>query len=351
MGFYRILAGIYTQTSAHIVGAPMAHYNAFNGSRFKLSFDRSYLPVHGLEGILKGTSVVMTFKNLNGKPVAFHKAFNYLYRPAHMEQMPIYKFYSETKFVNISEARKTGTGYFEYTEKHIFQKSEGVVYRITYAVPTFPWTWLGPTKSFLTSILPPANKVATDHQKKEEYAFRFMLLFVPFQSREDLQQDGGFYQNALQKAHKDGRITNDMIEIAENIQRIHNSLASRISQNSLSAETKLTETGAFEKADGDDDNDDDDDDYKDLLASLGDLFLTLKNGDGLNADSECLDIQFGNKQMEAPSLSTTELENAIEFFHLNEDNQGDIQQKPYSTERFCSTTNNLNTHALRTRIM
>jgi hypothetical protein len=79
------------------------------------------------------------------------------------------------------------------------------------------------------------------------------------------------------------------------------------------------------------------------LASLGDLFLTLKNGDGL-------DIQFGNKQMEATSLSTTELENAIKFIHLNEDNQGDIQKKPYSTERFCSTTNNLNTLALRTRI-
>ncbi len=222
------------------------------------------------------------------------------------------------------------------------------MYWITDAVPTFPWTWLGSTKSFLTSILHPANKDATDHQKKEEYAFRFMLLFVPFRSREDLQPDGGFYQNALQKAHEDGRITNDMIEIAENIQTIHNSLASRMPENSLSAETKLTETGAFENANGDED--DDDDDYEDLLATIGDLFLTLKNGDGLNADSECLDIQFGNKQMEATSLSTTELENAIEFIHLDEDNQGDSQQKPYSTERFCSTTNNLNTLALRTRI-
>jgi hypothetical protein len=142
MGFCRILAGIYTQRSAHIVGTPMAHYKTINGSRFKFSFDPSYLLVHGLEGILKGTNVVMTFKNLNGKPVAFHKAFNYLYWPAHMEQMPIYKFYSETKFVNISEARKARTEYFEYTEKHIFHKSEGVVYRITDAVPTFPWTWL-----------------------------------------------------------------------------------------------------------------------------------------------------------------------------------------------------------------
>jgi hypothetical protein len=50
MRFCRILAGIYMQTGPHIVGAPMAHYNAINGSRFKLSVDRSYLPVHGMEG-------------------------------------------------------------------------------------------------------------------------------------------------------------------------------------------------------------------------------------------------------------------------------------------------------------
>jgi hypothetical protein len=43
-------------------------------------------------------------------------------------------------------------------------------------------------------------------------------------------------------------------------------LASRIQQNSLSAETKRTETGAFENANGDDD--DDDDDYEYLLASI-----------------------------------------------------------------------------------
>ena len=117
----------------------------------------------------------------------------------------------------------------------------------------------------------------------------------------------------------------------------------------LSADTKLTETGAFENANGDDDNDDDDDD-EDLLASIGELFLTLKDGDGLNADSECLDIQFGDKQMEPSALlSTMELENVIEFIHL-EDNQGDIQQQQYPTERLCSTTDNLNTLALRTRI-
>jgi hypothetical protein len=122
----------------------------------------------------------------------------------------------------------------------------------------------------------------------------------------------------------------------------------RILQNSLSAETKLTETGAFENANGD--VDDGDDDYEDLLASIVELFLTLKNGDGLNVNSECFDIQFGNKPMETTSLSTMELENAIELIHLEDNNKEDIQKKPFPTERFCATTNNLNTLALRTRI-
>ena len=259
--------------------------------------------------------------------------------------MPLYKFYSETEFVNLSEARKIGPEYFEYTEKHTFHKSEGVTYRTTDAVPSFPWNWLGSTRSFLTSILHPADKDATDHHKKEEYAFRFMLLFVPFPLIEDLKPGGGFYQSSFQKAHEDGRITKEMIEIAENIQTIHNSLASRMPENSLSAETELMEKREFENPDGDDD----DDNYEDLLAIIGELFVTLTNGEGLKEDSECLDIQFGNKQMEESSLSTTELETVIEFTHL-EDNKEDVRQKPYPTERFCSTTNHLNTLALRTRV-
>ena len=98
------------------------------------------------------------------------------------------------------------------------------------------------------------------------------------------------------------------------------------------------------------------------MASIGELFVTLTNVEGLKEDSECLDIQFGNKQMEESSLSTTELETVeesslstteletvIEFTNL-EDNEGDVRQKPYPTERFCSTTNHLNTLALRTRV-
>ncbi len=48
LGFRRILAGIYTHTSGHILGAPMAHYNAMNESRFTFSHNDVYLPVYAL---------------------------------------------------------------------------------------------------------------------------------------------------------------------------------------------------------------------------------------------------------------------------------------------------------------
>ena len=339
-----MLTGMYTHTSGHIIGAPLAHYNALNESRFTFSHDQSYLPVHGLEGILKEQDVIMRFRKLNGKQVGFHKGFNYLYRPKEMEHMSAYTFYSETEFVNISTARKEAIEYFEYTEKHLFISKEAVRYRTMKVIPTFPWNWLGSTKSFLTSIFHPTNATEIDYRRKQEYAFRFMLLFVPFRSKEDMEIDG-CYQNALQRAHKEDRITGEMIQIADNIQTIHNSLSSGIPENTLSAETALVQVDGFENKN----EDDDENNYDELLASIGELYAVSTNGDGLNADSETVDIQFGNKHFEETSCSNTELETVIESSN-QEETDGNARQQPYPEERFRTTTNNLNTLALRTTI-
>jgi helix-turn-helix protein len=84
--------------------------------------------------------------------------------------------------------------------------------------------------------------------------------------------------------------------------------------------------------------DDNKDDYDDLLASIGAVFATSMNGDGLTEDRDTL-----------ISVSNTKLETIIEFSTL-EDNHGVVKQKPYTTERFCSTTNNLNMLALQITI-
>jgi hypothetical protein len=169
------------------------------------------MPVHAiLEAILKGTNITMQMRNLHGKQSGFHKAFNYLYRSMKMEEISLYAYYRETKFIKVLEAKKLAIEYFEYTEQHLFHQIETVLYRTTAAVPTFLWNWICSTRCFLTSILNTIDKDASDHPKKEYYAFRFLILFVPFRFKEDLETDE-CYQGALQRAHQKGRISEEMI--------------------------------------------------------------------------------------------------------------------------------------------
>jgi hypothetical protein len=44
------------------------------------------------------------------------------------------------------------------------------------------------------------------YQKKEEYAQRFMIVFLPFRKKEDLIEDGSF-QRAFQTAYKEGKFS------------------------------------------------------------------------------------------------------------------------------------------------
>jgi hypothetical protein len=156
---------------------------------------------------------------------------------------------------------------------------EAVVYQTVATVPVFLWNWICSIRCFLTLILNTIDQDASDHHKKEEYAFRFMLLFIPFRSKEDLETDE-CYQSALQRAHQKGRISEEMIQIAENIQTLHNSLASDIVDNLLSAETVLLEDSDFEITSEEDDNDN----YENVLAGIGELYATLTNVDGLKED-------------------------------------------------------------------
>jgi hypothetical protein len=219
-----------------------------------------------------------------------------------------------------------------------------VIYRKSNAVPTFPWAWLGSTKSFMTSMLHPTDVDASDHNKKQEYALRFMLLFVPYRSKEDLQTDG-CYQNKFQRLYKDEEITNEMIEIAENIQTIHNSLASGMVENTLSAETALVEAGNLENTN----EDDNEENYDALLASVGELFASLINGNGLQEESKTIDIQFGDMEIDETALPDWEMETIIEYSDHDE-TDGDRQQNQYPHKRFGTTSQSLNTLALQTTI-
>ena len=223
----------------------------------------------------------------------------------------------------------------------MFHQIEAVVYRTTTAVPTFTWNWICSTRCFFTTILNTIDEDASDHHKKEDYAIRFLILFLPFRCREDLETDE-CYQGSLQRAYQMGRISEEMIQIAENIQTLHNSLASDIVENSLSAKTVLSETSDCEITS----EDDDDDSLENVLAGIGELYATLTNVDGLKEDSISLDPKFGKSQDEESPEVIQYLDSVIEFSNSEDTRQGNPRNISEPTERFRTMHQNLNALAL-----
>jgi len=236
LGFRRVLAGIYTHTSAHIVAAPMAHHMALHGSRFQYSHEHSYVPADGVLSILNDADMIMRFRSVGGKQVVYHSAMNYLFRPKEMEHYSLYELYQKVYFTSQREAEKLKVEFFEFLADHPMSSIDVAIYRTHACVPVFSWNWLGSTKHFSTSILHPTTKVDPDYHKREEYAKRFMILFLPFRTDYDLKIDGS-YQKALQTAHSQHDIKREMIQIAENIMTLQNSLDSALVENPLKATT------------------------------------------------------------------------------------------------------------------
>jgi hypothetical protein len=134
-----------------------------------------------------------------------------------------------------------------------------------------------------------------------------------------------------------------MIQIAENIQMLHNSLASDIVENSLSAKAVFLETTDFEITS----EDDDDDNFENVLASIGKLYATLMNVDELKEDSISLDPKFRKSQDEESSeVLIRDLESVIEFSNPEDIRQGNPQKTLEPTERFRPTHHYLNRLAL-----
>ena len=165
--------------------------------------------------MLDGTSMIMRFKNVEGRQVVFHRAMWYLYRPIEMKGMCLYEFFQLVDVV--SESRSDGQETFQLLDSFPCGSSDVAVYRKRPSVPVFSWKWLGNTSAFATSIREAVDTNDPDYAAKEIYAKKFMILFMPFDFyRDDLKVDGS-YQAALQMALAEGRINEEMIDVANNI--------------------------------------------------------------------------------------------------------------------------------------
>jgi hypothetical protein len=318
------------------------------------------MPAHGARQMLNEENMIMKFRSFGGKQVTYHQAMNYLYRPKEMEDSAMYKFYTEVDFTSLREAKKSDTECYKFTEEHPFHEIDTVIYRVQEGkqdrVPVFSWTFIGSTKGFERSMLEEVSPTDPQYHKKEEYAQRFMIVFLPFRTKEDLTIDGS-YQRAFQTAYKEGRFSDEMIAIANNIQAIQNSIESGIPENCLSSRTILPEAEEFEI----DDNEESQLAYEDLLSTVGDLLAPVTDGVRLESDATSFNPDFSGKQLQGPRFipeketeeeqkkkkesfrSVTQRLEAFEVF----DDQSSSQTDPTLPVRFRTGTSELNSLLMR----
>ena len=322
----------------------MAHYMAKNMSRFLYSHDSCWLPVHGLAKLIKDEKMVMTFRNIGDSQKCFHASMHYAYRPQAMEKMCFYQYYSQIEFMNRATATKEDREHFEFTENHPFAKNDVAVYRSRICVLVFPWNWIGATKAFATSMFHPVSIADTNYKMREEYAFKFMLLFLPFRNHSDLLQDGS-YQLQWVTEERHGNFSAEMLEIAENVQTIHNSLEASIPGNTLTSETVLVEADDFPEVMEEDEND------SDLMANIGELFAATSGGNKMTEDAATFNPTFSGKSFKEDkfipeSVEERSMESVIEF-DLQEEPIGEILSNGQFNGRFETTTSELNTLAMQ----
>jgi hypothetical protein len=344
LGFRRFLAGIYIHTSAHIVAAPMAHYMAKNKSRFLFSHDAKYMSVYGLDKFLKNERTQMRFINTAGKQIAFHEPMNYYYRPKERENDCFYYFVSETIAISRKEATKLQVEFYEFLEEHPLHEVSVLTNRKRFCIPSFAWNWLGSTKKFSAPLTTIVDNTSIEYKEKEEHAYRFMLLFLPLRTDDDLKIDGS-YQKGWLKALEHGRFSEEMIEIADNIQTIHNSLESSIPSNCLTLVTGVDgipedpEENNFEHST-----------TGDMLASIGELFASTNGEKIMTEDSKEINPKYISKfsKILFPMVESEEeqatgiiLESVIQHQESEDTNNFAINGN-YNTERFCTNVSELN---------
>jgi 6-pyruvoyl-tetrahydropterin synthase len=322
----------------------MAHYITLHDSRFRRSHDHSFVPVFGLEKFLDDEEMVMTFKKVGKQQKAVHRYMDFTYRPAAFEDMCAYQFFEEIEVDYKAKFPKDKES-FELQEAHPMAETKVAIYRQCEAVPVFGWSWL-PSTEGLGPLLEPVSETHPFWAKREEYCKRFLILFYPFRDRGDLLSgDVANYQEKFRAVIPD--IDERMLEVANNIQNISNSLKSKMPGNILLDSTDLEEEIA---ADKEHQSNGEDNDYTNLLSDMQ-SYLTSIGGDGsdnMTEEATAFEPNFATYTNAGEVITSDEEAFAyINTTAIPADDENTNTQKP--ERRWHTTTAELNTLLMTTR--
>lgn len=233
VGFKRLILAVMIHTNSLVIAAPMAHYIAFNGSRYRFSHERQHIPLRSLSMILRGESVSMHLsiektKNNKTKRVPFCSAMNYLLRPDHpdFEKMNPWDFWRNYKVIERSKDKETDTqDIFEFAPSHPKRDKTVLVRRQVPVVPKVDWTFFGDAKS-LTYRITEKHKNPTTGD--EEHCRRLLLLFSSYRTEKDLTsyvagKEAWSYAKTFHTLWVTGKLS-AYEPYMQNIQNIRNSL-------------------------------------------------------------------------------------------------------------------------------
>ena len=139
---------------------------------------------------------------------------HYLYRPTEFANMCFYNFTRDIEVVSIQKSDNKAELFF-FRDEHPQATQFACKYRARPVIPVFPWTWFPSTRSFETTILTPPNENEKDYLDKELYSRRFLILFYPFRTIDNLKLDGSFVKK-FQRAYHAECFDSDTINVANN---------------------------------------------------------------------------------------------------------------------------------------
>lgn len=323
------------------MAAPMAHYMALHDSRFTFSHDSATLSCFGLEHYVLGENVIMQLrKTSSGTFVPYHACLNYLHRPDDFFKMSFYQFIMQCVVVSKEEARRSGKEIFRFAADHPMANDRVLIFRDRDAIPVFPWNWLPYTKDFKTDFLAPVDEDAPDYNLKEKYARRFMMLFMPFRMRSQLQKDES-YSRRLQEAYANNDIDPESMMLANNIQNIRNSLDSTLMNNHFPEDTFVEDLG-----EDDEENKEHNDtfDVEAILKQVGQLVMPPSYKEKISEEARAFDPYYSRSKNHGPVSIEYDVENLPNVFEnpIDVPRVAQANRIDKKRKRFCASHEELN---------
>lgn len=242
VAFRRLLSATFAHQSNNIVGAAMAAYLTRNKSRFYFSHSFAWCPLRDITNLLNGENVNAAIA-INENSAYFHcEALHYLCRPTELEDVPVFKFYSQYEVCKQTENNKDSVYTFHNTSQFKHPSFDDLTNTCLQGVRPRKIQRLAKvyqhdfpdTAMFEGNILDYFTPI---NDYMEQYSFKVLLLFLPIREKQDMLLDNS-YTKKLRQVVLDNKFDSTVFQFLQNIQDTKaNNLRNSLTQDDLQRNT------------------------------------------------------------------------------------------------------------------